>query len=329
MPKALLELVIVLYRSFLWLLFLVSFSFGYEVSEPKKHQNLNHHITVLYDTEERYTTQNLPKELFRKPSTLALGYQKGVVWSKLELQGIVQTEILCINPKVNLNTLDVFVFEGNNLISTHKLGNYRSLSNSSVMSKFANFSLTLDPSKHYTIYTRIKSNSLIDTSWYLSSKPLFISFVMIDILFWGAFFGFIFSLILYNLSVFVHLKEYAYVAYAFHGLSALLFQFATNGVFYQFGLYENLFLFNSLSWVFAQISLISILLFAVLFLDTKNSMPKLHSILLGLFFVVFGMMIIFIYSFFNEDLITLVRGVTKPLSISILLFVLIIAIVAV
>ncbi|MDD2698391.1 MAG: sensor histidine kinase [Arcobacteraceae bacterium] len=317
------------YRVFFFVVFFFSLSFGYELKELEGYQNLNKHITILYDTKEQYTVQNLPKEQFKTTNNLALGYVKGVVWSKLELANTNEIKLLLINPKININTIDISVFEGDNLIATHKLGNYRSISNNAIYSKFANFSLTMKPNKRYTIITKIKSKSPIDASLFVTNPSTFLSFIMYDILFWGVFLGFIFSLIIYNLSVFASLKEYTYVAYACHGLTALLFQFATNGIFYQFGLYENPLIFNSVSWILAQLSIISILFFATLFLNTKKTMPKVHTIILGLFFVLFAMMILFLYSFFDVEIINLVRSVTKPLSILILLFILVIAIIGV
>ncbi|MDX9744198.1 MAG: 7TM diverse intracellular signaling domain-containing protein, partial [Arcobacteraceae bacterium] len=317
------------YRVFFFIVFFFSFSFGYELKELDRYQNLNKHITILYDTKEQYTIQNLPKEQFQTTNNLALGYVKGAIWSKLELTNETKMTLLLINPKININTIDISVFEGEDLIATHKLGNYRSITHNAISSKFANFSLTMEPNKRYTIISKIKSKSVIDANWFVSHENIFLSFIIYDILFWGVFLGFILSLIIYNLSVFGSLKEYTYVAYACHGLTALLFQFATNGIFYQFGLYENLLIFNSVSWIFAQLSIISVLLFATLFLNTKKTMPQIHTIILGLFFVVFLMMVLFLYSFFNVEVINLVRNIAKVLSMLILLFVLGIAIIGV
>jgi len=324
-----LELDIVFYKLFSFFLLFFSFSFGYELKGVEEYQNLNKHITILYDSNEQYTIQNLPKKQFQTTDNLALGYVKGAIWSKLELTNENEIKILLIHPKININTIDISVFENNNLIATYKLGNYRKISSNAIHSKFANFSLTMEPNKKYTIISKIKSKSPIDASLFVSQESTFLSFVMYDILFWGVFFGFVLSLIIYNLSVFVSLKEYTYVAYAFHGLTALLFQFATNGIFYQFDLYENLSIFNSISWIFAQLSIISILLFGTLFLNTKKTMPQIHTIILGLFFLVFWMVLLFLYSFFNVEVINPVRNIAKVLSVLILLFILVIAITGV
>lgn len=211
------------------------------------------------------------------------------------------------------------------MIFTYKLGNYRRVSQNAVHAKFSNFSLQLEPNKTYTILTKLKSKSPIDASWVVSYEKKFISFIMYDILFWGIFFGFVLSLVFYNISIFTSLKDYTYVAYAFHGLSAMLFQFATNGVFYQFELYENPIIFNSISWVLAQLSLITILLFSMLFFNTKRTMPTIHKILHAMLVVVIFMAVLFIYSFENVEIINSTRSIAKPITLFISLFVLAVA----
>ncbi len=319
-----------LYKVFLFSFLFFSVSFGYEFKEIENYQNLNKHIKVLYDKNEDYNIQSVLSKEFKTLPKMALGYVEGAVWSKFDITNTnTKQKILFINPKTNINSIDVYVFENNILISTHQLGNYRTISQNYINSKFSNFSLEMMPNTQYTIVTKLKSKSPIDATWFMSKDNHFLSFMMYDILFWGIFLGFVLTLIIYNISIFTSLKDISYVAYALHGLTALLFQFATNGIFYQFGFYENPIIFNSVSWILAQLSLVSILLFAMFFLNTKKTMPLIHTFILGLLFIVFVMVILFVYSFFNVEIITLVRGITKPLSMIIILFVLVIAILGV
>ena len=106
------------YRVFFFIVFFFSFSFGYELKELDGYQNLNKHITILYDTKEQYTIQNLPKEQFQTTNNLALGYVKGAIWSKLELTNETKMTLLLINPKININTIDIYnIITSFNMIS--------------------------------------------------------------------------------------------------------------------------------------------------------------------------------------------------------------------
>lgn len=304
-------------------------TFGFDFTQESQYQKLNQQIEILYDEEENYTIQNLPQNQFQKTNHLAFGYVKGSIWSKLELENSNEIAAILINPKININNIDVYIYEENSLIATHKLGNYRTVTHNHINSKFSNFLLEMKPNTKYTIISKIKSKSPIDATWVISNDKEFLSFIIQDTLFWGVFFGFVLSLIIHNISTFSSLKDYLYVAYAFHGLTALFFQFSTNGIFYQFGLYQNPLIFNSVSWIFAQLSLVSILLFSMLFFNTKKTMPMIHNFILLSFFIVFIMGILFLFSFYNPEIINLIRGVTKPLSLLVLVFVFFIAFIGI
>lgn len=301
-------------------------SFGLDLQDPKNYLVFDKEMKVLYDKEEKFTISNLPLDQFYSTNNRALGYQKGSVWSKLEIPQILYGKWLFINPKTNTNIVDVYIFEEDKLVDIKKIGNYRSPSNNTIKSKFNNFELEIKPNKKYTIISKLQSKGPIDVSWIASREDVFITYNLYDILFWGIFGGFILSLIVYNTVAFLSLKDFTYVAYTFHALFALFFQLATNGIFYQFELYENLKLFNSISWIMAQLSLLSILYFAMFFLNTKKQIPFAHTIIITLFGVVSFMMILFLYSFLNPEVINYVRQFTKIISLSILFFVFVLAI---
>ena len=112
-----------------------------------------------------------------------------------------------IRKNININIIDVYVYEDDILIQSHNLGNYRTVSQNAISSKFTNFKLELKANKKYTIISKLQSKSPIDASWFISYDNIFLSFIMYDILFWGLFFGFILSLIVYNISIYSSLKN--------------------------------------------------------------------------------------------------------------------------
>lgn len=315
-----------LFKIFFLIIFFCTNSFSLDISNLKTYENLNKEVEILFDSQQRYNIKNIPKEKFYQPDKLAFGYIEGSVWSKLEITSQIDKNIILINPKININTIDVYIFENDVLIQSHNLGNYRTISQNSVASKFSNISLNLKANTNYTIISKLQSKSPIDATWYLSYENIFLSFIMYDILFWGIFIGLILSLIIYNISIYISLKKSKYIAYSIFGFITLLFQFSTNGIFYQFGFYSNPTIFNSISWCLAQLSLLSILYFLMLFYNTKKTMPIIHKIILILFIIIFFMLILFMFSFFNVEIINIVRSFTKPFSLSILLFVLGVAI---
>lgn len=151
----------------------VNSSFAFDIVD-KSYQNLNQQIEILYDSNESYTIQDIPLDKFKSVDNLALGYVNGAVWSKVVLDYQAKNQnILFINPKININIIDVYIFENNNLIATYKLGNYKSVSNNHINSKFSNFQLEIKPNQEYMIISKIKSKSPIDATWIVSNNDKF------------------------------------------------------------------------------------------------------------------------------------------------------------
>lgn len=317
---------VIVFYNFFKILFIINILLTVGFSKSIDYSN---EIEILYDLNENFNIKNLSLEKFEKIDSPALGYINGAVWSKLEINSSENKTKIFVNPRMNINIIDVYIFKDKELIHSFNLGNSRGTSKNSIYSKFSNFTIEMKNNSNYTIISKLKSRSTINVNWIETDQPTFIKFIMFDMIYWGIFFGLVISLIIYNLSIFKSLKDYSFLIYCFHGFFALIFQFATNGIFYQFNLYDNLKIFNSISWISSQFSVISILLFAILFFNTKIKMPKIHKILLFFIFVSLSMIALFIYSFFNVEIINTFRSFTKILSFSILFFVVFVAIIAI
>ena len=301
-----------------------------DVSKINTYTQVSDNIKIFHDKNERFSIETLPTNNFRNIKNLGLGYIDGAIWTKFDITNSSKTKqtILLINPKVNINKIDVYVFRKNTLLKNIELGNHRSLQNNHIKSKFSNFELTLYNNETLTIISRLKSQSTIDANWYISNTNSFLSFLIYDTFFWGILAGLVLSLIIYNFSIFRTLKDYSYLAYIFHGFFALMFQYSTNGVFYQFELYENTHIFNSVAWINITLNFISILLFVMFFFNTKKNLQMIHKILLLLIIYNATILLIFIFSFYYPDMIFVIRDITKPIALAIVLFLLFVGFLA-
>lgn len=281
-------------------------------------------VEILYDIDNIYSKENifLQDSKFLKSEKRALGYIKNTIWTKVVLENKtdINKKILLINPKVNINSIEVFIYKEKELINSHILGNENPINNREISSKYSHFSILLEANSKYEIYSKIKSKSPIDITWLISIKKDFLSFIIQESTLWGIFAGLIFALIIYNLSIFKSLKETVYLSYVLHGLFALIFQFSTNGIFYQLELYENLKIFNSISWFSAEFTMLFLIIFSMLFFNTKKFLPKINKILLFLAFSTTMIILIFIYSFFYPEIIIYTRNIMKFFAIIVFLF---------
>lgn len=325
-----LELVIVFYSLARWLILLFflqlsCFAQVLELESLTSYQDTSKQVQVFFDKDEEQDVNTILSQKFQSTQSSNIGYLKGVAWSKLELKTQKKQELFFINPRVNINSMEVYVFKDGVLMQSYKLGNYEKVN----LSKFSHFELLLEKDSVYTIISKLQSKSTIDVNWILTKKDDFMGFIIFDMFFWGVFAGLILSLIIYNFSIFNSLRDFSYIAYIFHGFFALVFQFATNGVFYQMGLYGDLKIYNSIAWLSVELNLVFALLFAMLFFNTKKTMPFLHKLIKFFMLVNLAFAGIFLYSFLDIAIIEELRFVTKPLGFMSIFFLLSIAIVAV
>lgn len=293
-----------------------------DIANVNMYTEASGYVEVLHDEKEKFSIKNLPLREFKQNDNLALGYVNGAVWSKLTLTNSAKEPktFLLISPRVNINTIDVFLFRKNTLQKSYTLGNSREIQNNAIKTRFSNLEVTVLPNESVTIVSKLKSKSTIDVNWYIATTDAFLKFLLLDTFFWGLLAGLILALIIYNLSLFKSLRIYSYIAYVFHGIFALTFQFATNGIFYQFGLYQNREIFNSMAWFSVILDVLSLLIFTMLFFNTKENLKRTHKILVYLIVYYFIILVLFLYSFYSPDIIYSIRGITKPIALGTIIF---------
>lgn len=320
-----------LLKIYIIIICIATFSFAKEIdiSTIDDYYNCSENIKVLFDPDERYGIENISLDSFIQTDNTAMGYAKGAVWTKIDLINTKNPkEILVVSPRVNINIIEAYIFKNDTLLEKLSLGNYNDINNNAIQSKYGNLAVYVEPNTDYSIVAKFKSNSTLDVNWILTDEKRFLAYVIIDMFFWGILGGLVISLIIYNVSIFKSLKDHSYLAYVFHGLFALIFQFATNGVFYQFGLYQNLTIFNSVAWISAQLSIVCSLLFVMLFFNTKKTMTKIHKIIVLLIVFTISMVILFSYSLINVDIINSVRTFTKPIALLSVVFLVVVGFIA-
>lgn len=165
-----------------------------------------------------------------------------------------------------------------------------------------------------TYYICIKSSQIADAIVVLRSVDFFIGYALNEYLFFGVFYGMILVFSLYNLVLFISMKQRQYLYYVLYILSVGLFEMSTDGIAYQY-LWPNHPGFNQIAFA---IALCSTSVFALLFtrqlLHLKERAPRLNklvvaAILLRLLFFVYALL--FDQTLFNFKFIEIV-----PLSIA-------------
>jgi len=131
-----------------------------------------------------------------------------------------------------------------------------------------------------TYYIKIKSSQIADAIIVLRSVDFFIGYALNEYLFFGVFYGMILVFSLYNLVLFISMKQQEYLYYVLYILSVGLYEMSTDGIAYQY-LWPNQPEFNQIAYA---IALCSTSVFALLFtrklLHLKVKAPKINTLII-------------------------------------------------
>ncbi|MEQ8476061.1 7TM diverse intracellular signaling domain-containing protein [Fulvivirga sp.] len=178
-----------------------------------------------------------------------------------------------------------------------------------------NFEIQIDPKLHGEIvyYFRVKSHTYADIRIAVRSINRFIEYSLFEYFLYGLFYGMIFIIILYNLLMFIAIREVKYLYYTFYIFSVGLYATCVDGIAYQY-LWPNspqwnqiahgVFLFSLIFWA---------MVFGHRFLNVKNSAPRLHK---AIWAVIFARVLLFIYAIVFDNSLFEYRNIEiLPLSL--------------
>ncbi|MEQ9165720.1 MAG: 7TM diverse intracellular signaling domain-containing protein [Fulvivirga sp.] len=178
-----------------------------------------------------------------------------------------------------------------------------------------NFEILIDPklSDEVVYYFRINSHTYADIRIALRSINRFVEYSLFEYFLYGLFYGMIFIIILYNLLMFIAIREVKYLYYTFYIFSVGLYATCVDGIAYQY-LWPNspqwnqiahgVFLFSLIFWA---------MVFGHRFLNVKNSAPRLHK---AIWAVIFARVLLFIYAIVFDNSLFEYRNIEiLPLSL--------------
>ncbi|MCW7506159.1 7TM diverse intracellular signaling domain-containing protein [Leptospira paudalimensis] len=241
--------------------------------------------TIQYSFQNLTLEQVLNDEVdWSKPEKMKynFGYWKRFVWVKFELinpsefpsQYILDIEspwvdevVLAWKSSVKVETT---VFKG---ADSHTL--------KEIPHRNPVFSLDLSPNEKRIVYLKISNVGILSAPLRLWTRNSFLDRVERDYIANGIYFGIISALLLYNLLIFVSVREKAYLFYCLY-LTTLLVNYALLGGFFKQLLIPEVDL-NVKPYLYTSVnaSLLFVGLFSLTFLNLKTVHPKLDRLILG------------------------------------------------
>jgi two-component system, NtrC family, sensor kinase len=286
---------------FFYLILYCSVCFAQSIvfTEARQSVSVAEYSTVLVEkTDQTISIDSLLKHSGRysfvpAQQTLADEPANRMRWFRFEVQSSAQSQLHLASDLRLLTPITLYLVEGNQLIERHRLGpdpNDKVWSSSSPRSSRV-LPLQLNPSRRYTLYWH--SASLPSSVRLVTSEQLASLFKSYD-LFWGLYFGLVLLIILYNLLLYIQLRDFDHLTYA--GWVGLLgVNFGTVFGYFSEWIPNYFFLFDRNFLAISNLSAVLHILFALLFLQVRQRSQTLFRVglvvigflLLGALFSVF------------------------------------------
>lgn len=220
----------------------------------------------------------------------------------------------------DLYILDIFFPVGNDKYLTIKRGFSESQGNSSEKSINILIDIPPDITDHY-VYIKTRNPTVYMepvTLWDLQNfcKKRILRVMPVLLLF-----GLLVGMVLYNICIFFFLKEKTYIVYVIYILFLFLWQFYTLG-------YGKLLVsissmsYISLFYLFSKLAIFGCVIFVMLFLDTKQWVPKIQKIIYAIIIAIVCSTILSFFKLYSiSDIIDNVTGIVSSICIFIIIII--------
>ncbi len=240
--------------------------------DPKANLNIHEISSDKYSNKFLSHTEKIPN----------LGLTQSAVWVRVRIKNLTFSEswiLQAANP--DMDNVEVYINDGLNW-KVMELGQELPFSSRRIVNRNLLFNLHLPFGQEKTFYLRYKNESGMTIPIRLFAHQQYQIFALGEQLLFGIFFGFMLVLALYNLILYIKVRESGYLFYFMYITGYGLFQFSLYGLAYQY-------LWPKWGWwanhnvpFFIAIAFFCRILFTMSILNSKAHSLKLHRALLGL-----------------------------------------------
>jgi diguanylate cyclase (GGDEF)-like protein len=220
--------------------------------------------------------------------TPSFGYTEDAHWFRytLDYRGISPLSLYSSIEYSLLDHIEYYQIENDQVVKTIITGDSYPFSKRVVDHRNFLFPITLKPNHPVTIYLRVQTSGSTQIPLAVTDAKRYMLDDSDEVITKALYYGLILALILYNLFIYIAIKERPYIFYVCFMLSILIFTASSHGMFYQYLCSE----YPRLQEIIVLLSGPSVLFFACLFtsqfLKLSRIAPALNNLLLGLAFVI-------------------------------------------
>jgi len=258
----------------------------------------------------KYEDQFMPSE----SKYIFFGYTDDTIWLKLDLQKVAGklNDEYWIENIDKLSQIEAYLVNKDSSYTVEKRGVHY-LANQPI--PYRSFLIHITNPTTHLVYFKLSGNLPITFMSYLHTEQGFIQNSM-HYKFWsGIFYGFMASLMLYNLFLFFSIKERMYLYYVFYIVSFLFYQGAMNTMDLEYlGKWApDWMLERSIPLIYNLLNFCMIL-FGKEFLATKQNLPRMNTVLSTLsgMSILFFVLVFVLSESYLVDLMAFLLGIVSP-----------------
>ncbi len=169
------------------------------------------------------------------------GFTRSRFWGRFKIKNSTVTfkESLIEISYPHLDEIEFYIFDGAGKMRSQKTGRRLPFSQRQIKDRFFLIPLNLEPSSEKYVYFRIETGSVMQFPVKVWLKNAYIEKVSSGQYIMGLYYGIMIVMIIYNLFVFLSIRDKSYLYYIFFVLGFSMFQITLNGYSYQFFSYFN------------------------------------------------------------------------------------------
>jgi diguanylate cyclase (GGDEF)-like protein len=271
----------------IWLMLLVIFNsvaVAKSVPSDAQFELINSELFIFKDydhslkIDDVLTQLNLGKFVKNDEGKVSFGFTKSIIWAVLPVTNTsenAQARILKID-NAWLDELDVYFYEQNILSKNVKLGDTSSFLSRERQKRMPSVAFTFKPGITYVVL-RIKSDDPMIFPVYLGDEKSVDKFEQENAYFYGALYGALIILLIYNLALYAYSRELRYCLYSLYLFSFTVFNFTYTGHGFWLLWPNNILLQQYLMPLLMFVYLFSGVLFTIEYLQAEKYLPRLYS----------------------------------------------------
>jgi signal transduction histidine kinase len=274
------------------------------IDSESKFFNPSYHIAVLPDPENTLVIQDILKsevsQKFQKydDEVIHLENSGSSYWLKFNIRNFISTSPYLEINNIALDTIEYFLLNSQGILVHHEItGNSVKVQDRAVKSAHLLINMHLEKNELYTCFIKVNATApLIVIPLRIASLEKFYESIHGKYLWLGIYFGLILFLFVYNLFLFISIRDTSYLFFSlFIGCTGLLFSLNS-------GIGKALFwesLPTTIFWVpvLGAASSTLMVLFSARFLNSRIETPKLHPWLVALMIINIPLILLNIFGF--------------------------------